>query len=158
MSTPYEDEDLDNEEDFYPLDSDVIEHFSSVVGLIRRNLSKLGPQDLKVAAVTLLALERLPRVTPGVSVVFGYQTPSVNGNWSWADISIGDDGLRLGVGEHFYDPSVGGDTESRTPFQAYQGGYEGSVREWLEIASNIFSEGAPSTEDYSDHDDIDWTV
>lgn len=158
MSTPYENEDLDDDDDFYPLDPDVVERFSQVIRLIRRNLYKLGPHDLKVAAVTLLALERLPRITPGVSVVFGFQTSNVTGNWAWADISIGDDGLSLGLGEHFYEPGVGGDTETRTPFEANESGYRGSVSEWLEVASKLFSEGVPKSEDESGHDDLDWSV
>jgi hypothetical protein len=158
MSSPYGDEELDDEDEFYPVDADAIHRVSDVTKLIRRNLYRLGPKDLKAAAVALLGLERLPRVTPGASVVFGFRTPSNNGNWAWADISIGDEGVFLGVGEHFYEPGVGGDTESRTLFEIHYGGYKGSIQEWLEVASNLFQSGVPESDDNSDHESIDWTV
>jgi hypothetical protein len=158
MSTSFDADDVEDEHGCYPVDADALEGFAQVAHLVRMNLSNLDPHHLRTAAVTLLALERLPRVTSGINVVFGFRTPMERGCWAWADISIGRDGIRLGTGEHFYDPGVGGDTESRTRFQAYSGGYEGSVQEWLELASMIFPDGVPSAEDYSDHDSIDWTV
>lgn len=154
MSIPDDDMSCEDEDNCYPVDADVLDGFSQMIRLIKENLSDLDPHHLRAAAVTLLALERLPRTTPGVNVVFGFRTPMERGSWAWADISIGNDCISLGNGEHFDS----GDSESRTKFQIYSGGYEGSVRDWVELASMIFPDGIPSIEDYSDHDNIDWTI
>ena len=138
----------------YPLDDDAISAIASVTQLIRPHISRLSPRALRSAATVLLALERLPIVTPGVLVRLSFSTPDRDGNYGWADIEIGEEGFRLGLGEHFYDPAVGGDTESRTVFEAQAGSswQDGDVSDWLESAQAIALCGPPSMEDYSDYD------
>ena len=65
---------------------------------------------------------------------------------------------RSALAEHFYDPSVGGDTESRHAFEAYAGGEsaEGDIDDWLPMATMISIEGNVDVEDYSDYEIIDW--
>ena len=47
--------------------------------------------------------------------------PNLDGNYGWANLYISETEFHLGTGEHFYDPSVGGDTESRTLYEACAG-------------------------------------
>jgi hypothetical protein len=74
-------------------------------------------------------------------------------------IKISENEFRLGVGEHLYDPTVGGDTETRIVFEADAGGEwtEGDIDDWLPVASTIASEGQATAEDYSDPESIDWS-
>jgi hypothetical protein len=85
-----------------------------------------------------------------------YLAPSQDdGNYGWVDITISEHEFLLGIG----DPSVGGDTETRTSFEAQAGGSgEGDIDEWLAVADVIAADGRVSAEDYSDHDAIDWTA
>ena len=96
----------------------------------------MSPIELRGASTVLLALARLPRLSPGIDVLFGFRTEPMDGNHAWADISISDDGFELGVGEHYYDSAVGGDTEIRTLFATQAGSRwrEGCIESWLEIA------------------------
>lgn len=73
----------------------------------------MSPGHVRSAASVLLALERLPATTSGIQVTFGFIQRNTDGNYGWVDIAISEDGLRLGIGEHYYDPSAGADTESR---------------------------------------------
>jgi hypothetical protein len=107
----------------------------------------------------LLALERLPATTPGVQVTFGFAQRNIDGNYGWADISISVDELSLGIGEHYFDPLVGGDTETRVAFEAVAGGnsVEGDIDDWLPLARVCAAEGNISVEDYSDYELIEWS-
>ena len=116
-----EDDDRENEGRF-PLSVIDKPKIEKVVELVRDNLSSMSPADLRAAASILLALERLPLTTPGVQVTFGFVQPNTDGNFGWADIEISENEFRLGTGEHFHDPAVGGDTESRTVFEMQAGG------------------------------------
>jgi hypothetical protein len=155
-----EDNDLDDRdnEGRFPLSIADKPKIERVIELVRDHLPSMSPGDLRAAASVLLALERLPAATPGVRVTFGFTQPNTDGNYGWVDIEISEDEFRLGVGEHFYDPSVGGDTETRTVFEAQAGGDwgEGDIDDWLPVANVIASEGRVSAEDYSEHDAIEW--
>jgi hypothetical protein len=83
------------------------------------------------------------------------------GNHAWADISFSDEGFRLSTGEHYYDPDVGGDTESRTLFATQsgtnwrEGNLQAGVEEWLELAdSGRFT----VDHDETDYDAEEWYV
>jgi len=130
-----------------------------IVDLIRHHLVRMSPRELKAAAVTVLALERLPLTTKGVQVLFGFCSRK-DGNYKWADINISEDHIRLTIGEHFYDPAVGGDTESETIFEAFEGDErcQGSIQRWLDTAQEIAHGSAVTFEDYSDHEQIDWSA
>jgi hypothetical protein len=93
-----------------------------------------------------------------VQTTFGFIQPSMDGNYAWADIRINEDSFSLSLGEHFYTPEVGGDTESRIVFETQSGTQwrAGDIGEWLEVASWIASTGRVTWDDYSAHDDIDW--
>jgi hypothetical protein len=129
-----------------------------IISLIRNHLVRMSPRELRSAAIALLALERLPFVTPGVDVSFGFQEVRNGGNYAWADLRISEESFSLNVGQHFYDPDVGGDTETQTTFEATEGDERchGSIERWLETVSQI-ADGSPiSCEDYSDHESVDW--
>jgi hypothetical protein len=154
------DDDLDDyaNEGRFPLSITDKPKIERVIHLVRGHLPSMSPDDLRAAASVLLALERLPATTPGVQVTLGFAQPNTDGNYGWADIEISENEFRLGVGEHFYDPSVGGDTESRTVFETQAGGdwREGDIDDWLPVANVIASQGSVSSEDYSDHEAIEW--
>ena len=103
-----------------------------VIEFVRKQLPAMSPGHIRSAAGVLLALERLPAMTAGIQITFGFVQHNTNGNYGWADISISESELRLGIGEHYYDPSVGGDTESRILFEAVAGGdsAEGDIDDW----------------------------
>ena len=129
-----------------------------VIQLVRDKLRNLRPGDLRAAAVVLFVLERLPEPTACVDITFGFSTPDTDENYGWVDIHIDEQEFRLSSGEHFFDPSIGGDTASRTIFETQAGGtwYNGDIDEWLECANHIASEGQVDVEDNSDHDGIEW--
>ena len=133
----------------FPLSIENQSEIKQVVDLIRNHLVRMRPSELKAAAATLLALKRLPLTTKGVQVSFGFRQPSSYGNYAWADINISEDHIRLTIGEHFYDPAVGGDTESETIFEAFEGDErcQGSIQRWLDTARI-----------YSDYEQIDWSM
>jgi hypothetical protein len=143
----------------FPLSIDDILKIEKVIKLVREQLPTMTPDHLRSAAGVLLALERLPATTSGIQMTFGFVQRNTDGNYGWADISISVDEFTLGIGEHFYDPSVGGDTESRHAFEAYAGGdsAEGDIDDWILLAKVISAEGDLSVEDYSDYETIDWT-
>jgi hypothetical protein len=143
----------------FPLSVEDIANVTMVIKLVRSQLPSMTPRQLRTAAVLLRALERLPEKTPGIYTTFGFVQRSDGGNYGWADISISEDEFRLGLGEHFYEPSVGGDTESRNAFEAIAGADwpDGDIDEWLSTAQ-VLSVGAEiSIQDDSDYDAIDWS-
>ncbi|MGH6662618.1 MAG: hypothetical protein ACREB6_13860 [Rhodospirillales bacterium] len=150
--------DTGDREKRFPLKDDDLVKIRQVIDLIRSHLPDMRPVDVRAAASVLLALERLPDITPGVQITFGFAQPNTDGNFGWADIEISEDELRFGLGEHFYSPAVGGDTEVRTVFESQAGGdwREGEIDDWLPVASVIASEGHVSAEDYSEFDETDW--
>lgn len=123
---------------------------------LRSQLAGAEVHFIRSAATAISAIERLPKPTPGVHVSFGYRTPNINGNHRWADILLTEEGTEAGVGEHFYDPQVGGDTESKTLFWAGVGkdNRTGSLEEWFETASGMAVDLFVSDE--SETDLIDW--
>jgi hypothetical protein len=143
----------------FPLSVDDILQMKKIITFMREQLTTMSPAHVRSAASVLLALERLPVVTPGIQVTFGFVQRNTDGNYGWADIAISEDELRFGIGEHFYDPSVGGDTESRIAFEAMAGGdaAEGDIDDWLSVARVVATEGDISVEDYLDYELIEWT-
>lgn len=142
----------------FPLSLDDISKIERVIELVRERLATMTPDHLRSAAAVVLALERLPATTPGIKMTFGFVQHNTDGNFGWADISISADEFTLGLGEHFYDPKVGGDTESRHAFEAYAGGdsAEGDIDNWIPVAKVISADGDVDVEDYSDYEIIDW--
>ena len=142
----------------FPLSPDDILKIAEVTKLVRSRLPAMTPNHLRSAAALLLALERLPVTTPGIDMTFGFTQRNTDGNYGWADITISEDEITLGVGEHFYDPRVGGDTESRDVFAATAGGdaTDGDIDDWTEVATVISDEGEVDVENRSDYDAIDW--
>lgn len=132
--------------------------FKRLAAELRRQLAKAEPNLIRSAALAILALERLPRPTAAVQVRIGYQTPNRDGNWGWADISLSESDIEGTVGEHFYDPGVGGDTETNALFYREVGGSSdyGSLEEWWERFQGLSAVGYLSVEDDSDWDAIDW--
>ena len=144
----------------YPLRETDLAAISAISRLIRDHTPIMSPREMRSASAALLALEQMPYVTPGVVLSFGFRTTDRNGNWGWADIEIHSNEFRLGLGEHFYDDAVGGDTESRTVFETQAGSTwrEGEMDGWLEHASVYASEGQLIVEDHSDYEAIDWSL
>jgi hypothetical protein len=128
---------------------------------LRAMLVQADPQFIRSAASAILAIERLPQPTPGAHIDVGYRTPNSNGNYGWADLVITEDEVRAARGEHFYDPGVGGDTETRVLFEAGLGRANkgGSLADWFEHAEDEHAEEMSNhayfyLDDYSE--DIDW--
>jgi hypothetical protein len=136
----------------FPLSIDDITKVEEVINLVRDQLRNMRPAHLRAAASILLALERLPATTPGMQVTFSFQQPNFDGNYGWADITVSEDNFSLGLGEHFYDPTVGGDTETRIEFETQAGGNwpEGDIDDWLPVANVISADGLFSAEENSD--------
>jgi hypothetical protein len=154
-----EDDIADTDATFRLSDADLA-IFKRLAAELRPQLTKVEPRIIRSAAPAILALERLPRPTAGVQVRFGYQTPNRDGNYGWADISLSENDIEGTVGEHFYDPGVGGDTESSALFYREVGGSSdyGSLKEWWERFEGLGSVGYLSVEDDSDWDAIDWNA
>lgn len=143
-------------------DFDIADHdlhlLRSVEKLVKANLGKMSPGSLHSAAAFLLALKRLPRRTLGVDVSLSFSQPNTDGNYGWTNIYISEDEIQLDVGEHFYDPGVGGDTETQTLFEAVAGGSsDGDVEQWIEFAEARAQDGYLRIDhDNSDHNAIEW--
>ena len=144
--------------DHFPLTEDDFRGARAIAELLRSRLAMLTPAELRSLAALLLAVERLPCVTPGVDVSLTLSQPNLDGNYGWADLYISEAEFRLGIGEHFYDPSVGGDTESRTLYEACAGddAAEGDIALWLSYAEVRSADGSVLIEDNSDLEEIDW--
>ena len=143
----------------FPLDEEDRFAIDEITHIIRGHTSSMSPSELRSAATVLLALKRLPYVTYGVHVSFGFSTPNVHGTHRQADIEINEEGFRLGLVEYFYDPAVGGDTEARYIFETMAGTSlrQGSIEDWLESAEGLSNSGLLTIEDLSDYDAIDWS-
>ena len=144
----------------FPLRSDEIESVIRVSELVREHLPDMKPAELRSAALLLLALERLPTTTSGVDLTVGFVQPNTDGNFGWADIQISEREFRLVIGEHFYEPSVGGDTQTRVAFEAFAGAesVEGNIDEWLPVARVIMRDGQVEVEDQSDYTATEWAT
>lgn len=152
-------EESKREEPFsFDVDDEALEDAVRASEMIRAHLHELSPKHLSAAAVVLAALERLPLQCWGACASFGFRLPPENGCWAWAGIEVNDEGVSFGVGEHFYEPGVGGETESRVYFSAGRYGSHGNIGEWINVAKPIFDEGIPQSEDFTDHEQIEWEV
>lgn len=158
MERSGEEEDTVDAERSFRLSSSDLAIFKRLASNLRNKLVKAEPSFIRSAAPAILALERLPRPTGGVQVRFGCKTPNQRGNYGWADISLSEDDIKGTVGKHFYDPEVGGDTESSVLFHRQVGGSSdyGSLEDWWEQAEGLSAVGYLSAEDDSDWDAIDW--
>ena len=118
----------------------------------------MSPHALRTAAVLLLALERLPRSTSGISASLAFLSDNTNGNYGWASIEFCEKEFELGTGEHFYSCAVGGDTQSRTVFETQVGTSlrNGNIEDWLETAQFLAKHERLSVDDNSTHDAIEW--
>lgn len=132
----------------------------SVTDLVQKRVRGMEPQELYSAAFVLLGLQRLPTETRGLAATCTFKETFSLGNYRWASIEFSDEGFRLSVGQHFYDPSIGGDTESETVFEACAGGGRaGDIDAWLDTANSIAENSRSLTfEVLSDGDDLDWEV
>jgi hypothetical protein len=144
----------------FPLSESELRFIQNISHLIRSQLPRITPQNLRGAAILLLALERLPVITVGVVVEATFRQFDVTlGNFGWADLRLSDEELTLGIGEHFYDPGVGGDTDTRKLFSARAGNRssQGDIEEWLEYAAARADDGYLTVADGdSDHESIAW--
>ena len=107
------------EEELYAIDI-IIEKLRKI---IREHAHSISATELCAISVLLRIFERMPEETPEapcVTVSFLTAKPT-EGNRSWVDIRAYEGVLELGEGAHFYDPDVGGDTESQTIFSMVAG-------------------------------------
>ena len=77
---------------------------------------------------------------------------------AWADVSIDEETLRLGVGVNVSGPA-GHDAASRILFEVEAGGPAGSEKafdQWYTIATALALVRLMSFDASSDHDDLDW--
>jgi hypothetical protein len=159
MSEEYDvhgDED-DADSDQFPLSEQELKLLRDFATELRGMLAKAEPQLIRSAASAIFVLERLPKPTPFAQIDVGYRTPSSNGNYRWADLVISEDEIRASRGEHFYDPGVGGDTETRVLFEAGLGSNNkgGSLAGWFRYAQEMSNHAYLYVDDDSEH--IDWT-
>lgn len=131
---------------------------AAIGDLIRRHLWRMTAREIRSAAVVLRALERLPHATPGAWVRFGFSTPQAGGNYRWADVEFLGPEFCLSLGAHYYDPDVGGDTETSVAFEWFAGtdSRAGDIQEWLTEAESIAASHTYTVEDESEYGDIDW--
>jgi hypothetical protein len=149
----------DSSDDRFPLSEADLQRISAISTLFRSQLSTMTPAQLRSIAALLLALKRLPLTTPGIDISLSFSQPNTDGNYGWAKIHISEYELRLGIGEHFYDPRVGGDTKSQTLFETCAGAdtFLGDIESWLSYAEARSADGSLSVEeDNSDFEGIDW--
>ncbi len=158
MTERPEDEDVADADATFRLSDVDLAILRRLATLLRGRLARSEPRFIRSAALAILALERLPHPTAGVQVRFGYKTPNYDGNYGWVDISLSENDVSGTVGEHFYDPGVGGDTESDVLFYREVGGSSGygSLEEWLERFEGLSAFAYLSVEEESDWDAIDW--
>ena len=152
------DEDSGAQPDRFPFHEVELQVVASLCRLIRCRVSTMPPSSLRLAAALLLALERLPVPTPGVLMTFRLSQPNLDGNYSWVDGMIAEDTFELSLGTHFYDPGVGGDTESSTVFGSHVGSDHsvGDAEGWWEKAMFIANDAKLRFEELDD--DIDWDL
>jgi hypothetical protein len=125
---------------------------------LRRSLEHGDPQFIRSAATAIFVIERLPKPTPGAQVDVGYRTSNSGGNYGWTDLVISEEEIRASVGEHFYDPGAGGDTQTHVYFEAGlgEGCRQGDLAAWFEQALELAALYAPYVDDESE--DIDWNI
>lgn len=101
---------------------------------LRKRLVSADPDTLRKIAAFLYALERLPHVTPDVSLDLAIMS-RVNENLSYVSVEMDGGTFRLSTGGHEYSPAVGGDSYSETTYEIEKGGFrDGTFHEfndWL---------------------------
>ncbi len=152
-----EEREEDQEDPKFPLSAKDLKILRDFVSKLRGSLAEAEPQFIRSAATAIFVIERLPKPTPGAQVELGYRTPNSGGNYGWVDLVISEDEIKASLGEHFYDPGVGGDTETRVLFEAGlgHGAREGSLEYWHEQARELALHGL-YLEDESE--DVDWAI
>jgi hypothetical protein len=153
----FEEPDEDEADTKFPLSAKERKILRDFASKLRGSLAEAEPHFIRSAATGIFVIERLPKPTPGAQVELGYRTPNSGGNYGWADLVISEDEIRACLGEHFYDPGVGGDTETRVLFEAGlgEGARNGSLEYWHAQARELALHGL-YVEDESE--DIDWTI
>jgi hypothetical protein len=122
----------------------------------------LPPGEIRSIARLILALSRLPLPTPGILIGLSFIIEFGNQK-TWRDISIDETSLCLGMGQHVYDPLVGGDTESDRVYEISIDGYRTkdddgiTLGDWICGVKRILKDKHRiSIEDESDDGDFDW--
>ncbi|WP_448582389.1 hypothetical protein, partial [Thermaurantiacus sp.] len=114
------------------LSAEEVERLQELSAPVRARLYDADPVFIRNAAVVLLVLGRLPKLVFGAVVEISWVDDAGDGNRVWADLRISEHELTASVGAHFYDPDVGGDTETDTVFEAdSDGSRTGSLGKWL---------------------------
>lgn len=153
-----DEEEQETDEARLPLSKGHLDILKRLAADLRGSLKNREPAFIRSAAPAILALKRLPLTTGAVQVRVGYSTPNRGGNYGWADIGLSESELEASIGEHFYDPSVGGDTESETLFHVSVENHaaNGSLERWWEHAQELAAVGWLTVQDDSSWDEIDW--
>lgn len=151
-------EDDDETPASFSLSSSDLQMLQEVAGIIRGQLKQAEPAFIKAAAVSLLVLERLPAPVPGAVVTIGWLNDGGDGNKEWTHLSISEEEMTASDGAHFYEPGVGGDTETNDVFKAFVGGgRSGSLEIWFEQAQHMANVGWLNVDaGDTDFDRIDW--
>lgn len=116
-------------------------------------LPRITPKQIIDLGKALDALERLPNVTPNISIEFGISYR--NGNDKFEEMEyilfrISDDCFEISRGGNTYDSSVGGDSISHPGWRVELGGYyerdcelyniESSFIEYINLGAEIIVE------------------
>jgi hypothetical protein len=157
------DDDDDEDKSFEPaqfsLSRDEVALSKDMAAIVRQELRTAHPAFIRQAAVVLFVLERLPNATPGASITVGWSTKPQEGSREWAEVSISEEEIQASVGAHYYDPEIGGDTESETLFWAHvDGARQGSLETWSERARHVDESGILTIRDeWAGEHEIDWS-
>ena len=145
-------------EGHFPLSADDMANLAKVIELVRDKLQNMSPASLKTTAAILVALTRFPATAAGVQATLSFVQPNIDGNYGWAEITVSESEFQLATGEHYYEPCVGGDTESRVLFQADAGAdySSGEIGDWLAMARVVAVECDLTIQDDCDYERIDW--
>lgn len=119
------------------------------------------PEDIIGLGRALYALERLPKITPGISVEFGGSVSGGNSeyseSYSWY-VAIRDDSLEFRTSGSCYDSAVGGDSLGSDRYEVYiDGDRDGNLDpyDWINEIDDIVCKALePYVDDYSDEDAV----
>ena len=147
---------------FYRSEQDLV---SEVNSIIRSLLTRpdITPRQISQIGRFLFALERLPRITPGISmeVTLVYRC---NNETTYESVSLDEDSFRLSSGGSAYDPSVGGDSFSSTTLEVGVGWRDEpwtwvEVADWLERFRGVVNDSEYDIEIsvYGD-ESVDWSL
>jgi hypothetical protein len=149
---------------FFPIRSNEAYLKYELLGFVRKLITEnpIPPDVMRKLSTLLLGLERLPRITSGLTVELSIVAREA-GNMDYYDLQISEERLALGSGGHVYSPEVGGDSFSSTLFECEASGFrDGSLDAWdlgswmLSALELLNAGGVIEVQDESEIDSLPW--